>query len=78
MIFSISLYLGRNIVINVLFTDAFARMESLFPFQILGDFFKLISWVLAYIMIAKSMTKTYIIMEFVSSNFADRIQLVLF
>jgi len=67
MIFSISLYLGRNIVINVLFTDAFARMESLFPFQILGDFFKLISWVLAYIMIAKSMTKTYIIMEFVSS-----------
>ncbi len=67
LIFSIALYAGRNIVIHVLFTDAFAEMESLFTFQVLGDFFKLISWVLAYIMIAKSMTKTYIIMEFVSS-----------
>jgi O-antigen/teichoic acid export membrane protein len=67
LIFSVSLYAGRYIVIHVLFTDAFARMESLFPFQVLGDFFKLISWVLAYIMIAKSMTKTYILMEFVSS-----------
>jgi PST family polysaccharide transporter len=67
LIFSVLLYMGRNIVISVLFTPAFAEMETLFPFQVLGDFFKLLSWVLAYIMIAKSMTKTYIIMELVSS-----------
>lgn len=67
MIFSIALFAGRHIVIHVLFTDAFAKMESLFMFQVLGDFFKLLSWVLAYIMIARSMTRTYIIMEFVSS-----------
>jgi len=67
IIFSISLFAGRDIVIHVLFTDQFAGMRDLFTFQVLGDFFKLFSWVLAYMLIAKSMTRTYIIMEFVSS-----------
>ena len=67
LIFSAALYAGRNLVITVLFTQEFAGMESLFPFQVLGDFFKLTGWVLAYMMIAKSMTRTYIVMEFVSS-----------
>ena len=59
--------MGRDLIIRILFTSEFAGMESLFPFQVLGDFFKLTGWVLAYMMIAKSMTRTYIIMEFVSS-----------
>lgn len=67
IIFSIALFAGRDIVIHVLFTDQFAGMRDLFTFQVLGDFFKLFSWVLAYMLIAKSMTRTYIIMEFVSS-----------
>jgi O-antigen/teichoic acid export membrane protein len=67
IIFSIILFAGRDIVIQVLFTNEFAGMRDLFTFQVLGDFFKLASWVLAYMLIAKSMTKTYIIMEFVSS-----------
>lgn len=67
VIFSIILFAGRDIVIQVLFTNEFAGMRDLFTFQVLGDFFKLASWVLAYMLIAKSMTKTYIIMEFVSS-----------
>jgi len=66
-IFSILLYAGRHLVIAVLFTQEFAGMEHLFLYQVLGDFFKLTGWILAYIMIAKSMTKTYILMEFVSS-----------
>jgi PST family polysaccharide transporter len=67
LIFSIALYAGRNLVITILFTNEFAGMESLFAFQVFGDFVKLMGWVLAYIMVAKSMTRTYIIMEFVSS-----------
>lgn len=66
-IFSIALYAGRDIVINVLFTSEFAGMENLFAFQVFGDFVKLMGWVLAYVLVAKSMTRTYIIMEFVSS-----------
>lgn len=67
IIFSVGLYAGRDIVITVLFTSEFAGMEKLFPYQVLGDFLKLTGWVLAYILVAKSMTRTYIIMELVSS-----------
>ena len=67
ILFSLALYAGRDLVISILFTSEFAEMEKLFPFQVLGDFLKLTGWVLAYILVAKSMTRTYIIMEFVSS-----------
>ena len=67
VLFSVMLFAGRDLVIHVLFTNEFAGMRDLFTFQVLGDFFKLSSWVLAYMLIAKSMTRTYIIMEFVSS-----------
>jgi O-antigen/teichoic acid export membrane protein len=67
LIFSVILFTGRDIIINVLFTHEFAGMRNLFTYQVLGDFFKLASWVLAYMLIAKSMTKIYIMMEFVSS-----------
>ena len=67
LIFSVLLFAGKDIVINVLFTNEFAGMRSLFTYQVIGDFFKLTGWVLAYMMIAKSMTRTYILMEFVSS-----------
>jgi PST family polysaccharide transporter len=40
-------------------------MEPLFTFQLLGDFFKIGSWLLAYLMVAKAMTRVYIITEIV-------------
>jgi len=67
VVFSVLLFAGRDIVIHVLFTQEFAGMRDLFTYQVIGDFFKLTGWVLAYMLIAKSMTRTYIIMEFVSS-----------
>jgi len=67
LIFSVILFTGRDLIITILFTQEFAGMRDLFTYQVLGDFFKLASWVLAYMLIAKSMTKTYIAMEFVSS-----------
>ena len=38
-------------------------MKPLLTFQLLGDIFKIGSWLLAYTMIAKAMTKTFIITE---------------
>jgi O-antigen/teichoic acid export membrane protein len=67
IIFSLALYFGRTIIIHVLFTEQFNGMDNLFAFQLLGDTIKLSSWILAYVMTAKSMTKTFIMMEFVSS-----------
>ena len=53
-------YLLRHFVVMILFSPDFYPMESLFIWQLLGDFFKISSWLLAFLMVAKSMTKTFI------------------
>lgn len=60
MAISICVYLLRYVVLWILFTPEFYSMESLFCWQLAGDFFKICSWMLAYIMVAKAMAKTYI------------------
>ena len=59
------IFLLRNFVIQLLFTKEFEPMEGLFIWQLAGDFFKICSWMLAYIMVAKAMTKTFITTEIV-------------
>lgn len=61
----IIIYYLRFFIINTLYTPAFKEMENLFVFQLLGDFFKIAAWVLAYLMLAKAMIKTYIITEII-------------
>lgn len=63
----IAVFLLKNVVINVLFTKDFYPMKDLFFWQLIGDFFKIMSWILAFLMVAKSMTKIYIITEVVFS-----------
>lgn len=57
------IYFLRYFIIWLLFTPEFNSMEELFSWQLLGDFFKICSWMLAYIMIAKAQTKLYISTE---------------
>lgn len=57
------IYLLRFLVIKILFTPEFMPMESLFIWQLFGDFFKICSWLLAFLMVAKAMTKWYIFTE---------------
>jgi PST family polysaccharide transporter len=59
------IWLLRDLVIHLLFTPAFLPMKPLFSYQLLGDFFKIGSWLLAYLMIAKAMTKTFIATEII-------------
>ncbi len=59
----VMIYLLKDIVINILFTKEFYPMKELFLWQLIGDFFKIMSWLLAFVMVAKSMTKMYIITE---------------
>lgn len=59
----IIIYLSRFYVIEVLFSKKFFQMESLFFWQLIGDFFKMASWVLAFLMLAKAKTTIYIITE---------------
>lgn len=56
-------YFCRFLVIRILFTKDFLGMEKLFLWQLLGDFFKICSWLLAYLMVAKAMTRAFVISE---------------
>lgn len=63
---AVGIYLFRHLIISVLFNDAFSGMEQYFVYQLAGDFFKIGSWLLAYQMLAKSLTKMYIVTEILS------------
>ena len=56
-------YLLRFVVIRLLFTPDFLPMENLFVWQLAGDFFKITSWLLAFLMVAKAMTRWFIATE---------------
>ncbi|MCZ2396337.1 MAG: O-antigen translocase [Chitinophagales bacterium] len=62
-ILSLSVWLCRDLIIHILFTKDFIAMRDLFAFQLIGDFLKIGSWILAYLMVAKAMTRIFIITE---------------
>ncbi|WP_371316126.1 O-antigen translocase [Enterobacter sp. ENT03] len=57
------IYLLREHIMLILFSANFSPMLSLFKWQMIGDVIKIISWLIAYIMLAKAMTKSFIITE---------------
>ncbi|BAO76633.1 O-antigen translocase [Winogradskyella sp. PG-2] len=59
----IIIYLSRSILINILFTEDFRPVEDLFGYQILGDFMRVLSMVIAYQFLAKKMFAHFIILE---------------
>ena len=67
LIGALMVYLLRDWIIGLLFTDAFLPMRDLFLWQMIGDSLKIGSWILAYLMLSKAMTKLFIITEIASS-----------
>lgn len=57
------IYIMRFFIIRLLYTSDFIEMSDLFSYQLLGDFFKMASWILGYLIVAKSMTKLYVVTE---------------
>ncbi len=60
---AISIFFLRDFIILVLFTSDFMPIRQLFFFQLLGDVLKIASFLLSYLMLAKAMTRTFIIVE---------------
>jgi O-antigen/teichoic acid export membrane protein len=63
---TLAIYVLRIFIIHVLFTAEFTGMENLFAFQLIGDILKILGWVLGFLLLAKAMTKIYIVMEVVN------------
>lgn len=62
----ISVYFCKDLIIRLLFTNEFQAMSDLFWLQLFGDFLKMSSWILAYLMVAKALTRFFIFSEIIS------------
>ncbi|GEA61983.1 O-antigen translocase [Vibrio comitans] len=65
LVVTLSVFFLKDVALWLLFTEEFRPMLQLFKWQLVGDFFKILSWLLAYLMLAKAMTKLFIITEIV-------------
>lgn len=63
LVISGMIYLGRDLIIDVLFTNEFRPMRDLFAYQLIGDIFKISGFLLAFLMWAKRMIKFFIFTE---------------
>lgn len=59
----IIVYVIKDWIIQLLFSAAFLPMRELFLWQMIGDSLKIGSWILAYLMLGKAMTKLFIVTE---------------
>ncbi|QXW17942.1 O-antigen translocase [Comamonas aquatica] len=57
------MYLLRDFIINTLFTSEFHGMKIIFGWQIFGDILKIGSWLIAYVIVGKAMTKVFLFSE---------------
>ncbi|TCH64088.1 O-antigen translocase [Acinetobacter sp. ANC 4862] len=58
-------YLLKDWIIPLLFSSAFLPMRELFLWQMIGDSLKIGSWILAYLMLGKAMTRLFISAEII-------------
>ncbi len=61
MMFCFSLL--RYQVVEFVFSKEFTQMTSLFVLQMAGDFFRCIGWVIGFVVVARAMTKWYVLSE---------------
>lgn len=67
ILLSVGIFILKDFIICFLFTPDFYPMRELFLVQLIGDVLKIISWLLAYLMLAKAMTRAFICTEIVFS-----------
>lgn len=66
LIGGLGIFFTKDLIIKMLFTNEFEGMRPLFIWQVIGDFFKILTWIIAMLFIAKARIKTYITTELIS------------
>jgi polysaccharide transporter, PST family len=64
---SLIVFLLREPIVQILFSQEFMPMTELFFWQLIGDVLKVASWLLAFVMLGKSMTMVFISTEIIFS-----------
>ncbi|MBV6750860.1 O-antigen translocase [Pseudomonas chlororaphis] len=65
---ALTLYLGRGFFISLLFSEDFSTLNNLIVYQLVGDFFKISSYVFGFVAVAKAATKLYIASEIIQGG----------
>ena len=60
---SVIVYMLKDYIVWLLYTDEFGSVQELFMWQLVGGVIKIAAWLLSYLMIAKAMTKLFIVLE---------------
>lgn len=60
---SFLIYILRDFIVLVLFTNEFYPMRELFAWQMLGDILRVGGWMFTYVMLGKGMMKLYVFSE---------------
>lgn len=71
------IYMFRNLIVQILFTEDFLPVIDLFFWQLLGDVFKVASLILGYQFLAKKMTAHFILTEVMSLSLSYFLSLYL-
>jgi PST family polysaccharide transporter len=64
---AVMIYLLRDFIIEILFTEDFLPMRDLFSWQLIGDVIKIGTWVAGYVMIGRGMVKVFLSVEIIFS-----------
>jgi PST family polysaccharide transporter len=67
MLLAATIYFSRCFITTTLFSAAFAPMQNLYLWQLLGDVVKVASWLCGYVLVGKALTKSYIFTEVIFS-----------
>lgn len=63
LLMMIVFYFFKGTVIQLVFSEKFLAIDDLFLLQMLGDFFRVLGWVVGFVIVAKAATKLYILGE---------------
>lgn len=61
-------YMGREILIPLILADSFGSLSDVIVFQLVGDFFRILSYVIGFVVVAKAATKIYIASELLQNS----------
>ncbi len=60
---AVIIYIFRDFIIYILFAKAFAPMRNMFAWQLIGDCFKIATYFVSYLVLAKAKTRIYMVTE---------------
>ncbi len=63
ILIALVIYIFRDLIVALLFSDDFMPMKDLFLWQLIGDVLRVTAWLLSFFLISKALTKEFLVLE---------------